>query len=157
MFFGLTPTLDFAIKLETPELPSSHTWTTIDGVEILFPSSVTSFEGCSSWFFPTMKIKKSIRYCKYDKTLITIDNVYYNNSSLLSISYELRHDKLIALFKSVYHNSHTNIIQPCCLTKYRRYSWQIEQTFSRPASPTKYWKMQHCQSRNIVFYVPFQP
>ena len=155
MFFGLTPTLDFAIKLETPELPSSHTWTTIDGVEILFPSSVTSFEGCSSWFFPTIKIKNH-KILKYD-TVSRLIMFHYNNSIILSISYELRHDKLIALFKSVYHNSHTNIIQPCCLTKYRRYSWQIEQTFSRPASPTKYWKMQHCQSRNIVFYVPFQP
>jgi hypothetical protein len=28
------------------------TWTTIDGVEMLFPSIVTCFEGCSSWFSP---------------------------------------------------------------------------------------------------------
>ena len=47
VFFGLTPIFVFASNPATP-LSSSQTCTTIDGVEILFPNSVTSFDGCSS-------------------------------------------------------------------------------------------------------------
>ena len=51
VFFGLIPIFVFAIKPATP-LSSSHTCTTIDGVETLFPKRVTSFDGCNSWFLP---------------------------------------------------------------------------------------------------------
>ena len=57
VFFGLMPTFVFASKPATP-LSSSHTCTTIDGVEILFPKRVTSFDGCNSWFLP-------IKNCEY--------------------------------------------------------------------------------------------
>ena len=58
VFFGLTPIFVFATNPATPL--SSQTCTTIDGVEILFPKRVTSFEGCSSWFLPAKEEYKML-------------------------------------------------------------------------------------------------